>query len=53
MNSEFVGFHSKENVGAIIDRPLSAFIIRRWRAVSDRPYKIGQKFATSEDFSCN
>jgi len=39
MNSLFVGFPSKMNVGAIIDRPFSAFIIRGWRAVIDRPYK--------------
>ena len=38
INSLFVGFLTKQNVGAIIDRPVSAFAFQRWRAVSDRPF---------------
>ena len=41
----------KENVGATIGRPLAVFIIRSWRALNEHPYKVNQKFATSEDFS--
>ena len=32
-------FSPKENVGATIGRPFSAFMIRRWRAAERRPYK--------------
>ena len=41
------------NVGAIMDRLLSSFVIRCMRAVNDRPYRTGQKFATWLDFNCS
>ena len=39
MDSKVVDFLSKVRVGAIMDRPVAAFIIRHCRAVNDRPYK--------------
>jgi len=40
-----------DTAGVIIDCPVSAFGIRRWRAVTDRPYKKILEICNPEDFS--